>query len=66
MGNPLERSDCLLIFIFFKVAFNQDFLISAGNMATSAKPLGSGMYCETSEPDLLNYAIQYLFQLQQT
>ena len=39
------------ILIYFKVAFNQVFLTSAGNLATSAKLLDSGMKCDTFEPD---------------
>ena len=35
--------------ISFKVSFNQDFLTSAGILVTSAKLLGSGMKCDTSE-----------------
>ena len=37
--------------IYFEVSFNQAFLTSAGNMATSEKLFGSGMKCDTSEPD---------------
>ena len=36
--------------ISIKVAFNQAFLTSAGNMVTSKKFLGSGMKCDTYEP----------------
>ena len=39
------------ILIYFKVAFNQEFLTSAGNLVTSTKLLGFGMKCDTSEPD---------------
>ena len=39
------------LLISFKVAFNQTFLTSAGNLVTSAKVLGSGMKCDTYEPD---------------
>ena len=39
------------ILIYVKVAFNQAFLTSAGNLATSAKLLDSGMKCDTSDPD---------------
>ena len=34
-----------------KYFFNQDFLISAGNLMTYENVLGSGMKCDTSEPD---------------
>ena len=37
--------------ICFKVDFNQAFLKYAGNLATSAKLLASGMKCDTSERD---------------
>ena len=37
--------------INFKVAFNQVFFTSSGNMLTSAKFLGSEMKCDTSDPD---------------
>ena len=39
------------VLISFKVDFNQAFLTYAGNLVTSAKLLGSGMKCDTSEPD---------------
>ena len=35
----------------FKVAFNQAFLTSAGNLVNSEKFLGSKMKCDTSEPE---------------
>ena len=37
--------------IYFKGAFNQAFLASAVNLASSAKFLGSGLKCDTYEPD---------------
>ena len=39
------------VLIYFKVAFNQAFLKSAGNLVTSTKFLGFGMKCATYEPD---------------
>ena len=46
------RKVVLLIFlIYFKVAFNQAFLKYAGNIVTYAKLLGSGIKCDTSDPD---------------
>ena len=41
----------ILFFISFKVAFNQYFLTYAGNLVTSKKIVGSGMKCDTSEPN---------------
>ena len=41
------------LLIYFKLAFNQDFLTSAGNLVTSAKKIGSAMKCDTSNPDSL-------------
>ena len=38
-------------FIYFVVSFNQDLLISVGNLVTSTKFHGSGMKCGASEPD---------------
>ena len=40
--------------IYFKVAFNQYFLTSAGNQATSTKQLGSGIKYDNSKPDFPN------------
>ena len=37
--------------IYFKVYFNEDFLTSSGDLVTSTKIIGSGMTCDTSEPD---------------
>ena len=37
--------------ISFKVAFYQAFLVSASNLVAYKKFLGSGMKCDTSEPD---------------
>ena len=56
-GYPLYGSSirkvCLLIkvLISFKVAFNQSFLTSDGNLVTSSKLLGYEMKCDTSDPD---------------
>ena len=56
-GSPFYRSSIrkfwLLIkfFISFKVSFNQAFLTSSGNLVTSEKFLGSGIKCDTYEPD---------------
>ena len=45
LGTPL-----LTIFLFhFKIAFNQTFLTSDGNLVNSEKYLGSGIKCDTSE-----------------
>ena len=37
--------------IDFKVAFNQSFLESSGNLVNYAKFMGPGMKCDTSDPD---------------
>ena len=37
--------------IYFRVGFNQDFLISVGNMVTSTEFIGSGIRFDTSEPN---------------
>ena len=44
---------CFLIkfLISFKVAFNQAFLTSDGNLVTYEKFLGSGVKCDTYDPD---------------
>ena len=39
------------LFIYFKVAFNQDYLTYASNLVTSAKLLGSLMNCDPYHPD---------------
>ena len=56
-GYPLSGSSIRKVWflvkylIYFKVAYNQDFLTSADNLATSAQLLSSGMKSDTSEPD---------------
>ena len=39
--------------ISFKVAFGISFLTCAGNLVTGEKCLGSGLECDTAEPDSL-------------
>ena len=52
LGCTFERYEYWLnSLIYFKVAFNQSFLISAGNFVIYAKILGFGMKCDTSESD---------------
>ena len=52
-SGSIIRKVLLLIkmLIYFKFAFNQAFLTYADNLLTSTKLLGSGMKCDTSEPD---------------
>ena len=60
MGHPFVKVLLLIQFLIsFKVAFNQSFLTSAGNLVTSEKFLGSEMKCDTSENDYtkLSYAL---------
>ena len=55
----------ITILISFKVASTKAFLTSAGNLVTSEKVLGSGMECDTSEPDspkIGNYSLIHLQQ----
>ena len=62
-GSSIRNVWLLIIFLIsFKVAFNQLFLMSVGNMMTSLECLGSGMKCDTSEPDS---PMNYLIHLQQ-
>ena len=49
--HPLESLIVDWILISFKVASNQTFLESSGNLVNSAKSLGSGMKCDTSKTD---------------
>ena len=51
LGSLLERSDCWLVFNTFKIFFNQASFKYAGNLVTSEKFLGSGIKCDTYEPD---------------
>ena len=39
------------LLISLKVAFNQSYLASAGNIVNSEKFMGSGIKCDTYEPD---------------
>ena len=41
----------IILFISFKVALNQDFLKSDGNIVTSENLLGYGIKCDTYYPD---------------
>ena len=52
LGYYIIKVWLLIIFlIYFKIYFSQSLLTSFGNLATSAKFLGSGMKWDTSEPD---------------
>ena len=55
LGYPFRNVWLLITFLIsFKFSFNQSFLTSDGNTVTSAEFLGSGMKCDTSEPDYPN------------
>ena len=61
-GSSIIKVLLLIIFlIFFKVAFNQDFLTSAGNPLISAKLLSSILNCDTSESGYPNLGNELLF-----
>ena len=56
-GSPLSESSIgkvwllIKLLIYFKDSFNQAFLKSSINIVTSAKLVGSGMKCDTSNHD---------------
>ena len=56
-GSPLYGSSITKVLLLvkflisFKVYFNQAFLKYADNLVTSENFLGSGMKCDTSDPD---------------
>ena len=53
-GSSIKKVWLLINFLmYFKVAFNQDFLTSAGNLVIFVQLLGSGMKCDTSDPNYI-------------
>ena len=49
-GSSIRKFWLLIKFLIsFKVALNQAFFTSAGNLETSEKFMGSGMKCDTSD-----------------